>query len=145
MLVQDVGLYIKSILKFKLTGYTSVIFPIQVKARGDLIQFGQIHHRTQNQKLRLYEGFVNILGGNDDADRNSTGEVEGDGAAVEKSVDKVVLNLKMLPKMSPLSYLLVYYVREDGETVASMYTIRVNKCFANKVIGAILFVIESTE
>lgn len=105
-----------------------------MKSRGDLIQFGQIQHHTQNQKLRLYEGFVNILGGNDDVDRNSTSEeAEDNGAAVEKSVDKVALHIKILPKMSPLSYLLVYYVREDGETVASMYTIRVNKCFANKV------------
>lgn len=117
-----------------------------MKSRGDLIQYGQIQHHTQNQTQRLYEGFVNILGGNDDVDRNSTdGEGEDDGTAVEKSVDKVALHIKILPKMSPLSNLLVYYVREDGETVASMYTIQVNKCFANKVTGAVLFLTESTE
>ncbi|PNF16410.1 Murinoglobulin-1 [Cryptotermes secundus] len=114
---------------------TQLTFHYLVKSRGDLIQFGEIQHHTQNQKLRLYEGFVNILGGNDDADRNSSEEAEDEGATVEKSVDKVALHIKILPKMSPLSYLLVYYVREDGETVASMYTIRVNKCFANKVVA----------
>ncbi|XP_069700318.1 alpha-1-inhibitor 3-like isoform X2 [Periplaneta americana] len=113
---------------------TQLTFYYMVKSRGDLIHFGQIHHHPQNQSLRLDEGFTNILGGNDDVDRNSTsGESESDEGPVEKSVDKVVLSIKILPKMSPHSYLLVYYVREDGETVASMYTIRVNKCFANKV------------
>jgi hypothetical protein len=83
----------------------------------------------------LDEGFVNILGGNDDVDRNSTsGEVHDEEGAEQKSIDKVVLSIKILPKMSPLSYLLVYYVREDGETIASMYNIRVTKCLANKVI-----------
>jgi hypothetical protein len=93
----------------------------------------------------LDEGFINILGGNDDSDKNSTTvEAEDDEGAIEKSVDKVVLHIKIVPKMSPLSYLLVYYVREDGETVASTYTIRVNKCFANKVIVVGLFVEHGT-
>lgn len=106
-----------------------------MKSRGDLIHFGQIQHHTQNQKLRLDEGFINILGGSDDADRNFTsGETSDEEGAVENNIDKVVLSIKILPKMSPLSYLLVYYVRQDGETVASTYTIRVAKCLANKVI-----------
>jgi len=93
----------------------------------------------------LDEGFVNILGGSDDSDKNSTGVKAEDGeGAIEKSVDKVVLHIKIVPKMSPLSYLLVYYVREDGETVASTYAIRVNKCFANKVIIGALSVERGT-
>lgn len=110
-----------------------------MKSRGDLIHFGQIQHHIQSQNLRLDEGFVNILGGNDDADRNATSGEADEDRAVEKSVDKVILNIKILPKMSPLSYLLVYYVREDGETVASTYTIRVNKCLANKVVLAVRY------
>lgn len=105
-----------------------------MQSRGDLIHFGQIQHHAQNQSLSLDEGFINVLGSNDDSDKNSTNvEAEDDDGAIEKSVDRVVLHIKIIPKMSPLSYLLVYYVREDGETVASTYTIRVNKCFANKV------------
>jgi len=116
-----------------------------VQSRGDIIHFGQIQHHTQNQSLWLDEGFVNILGGNDDSDKNSTSvEAEDGEGAIEKSVDKVVLHIKIVPKMSPLSYLLVYYVREDGETVASTYTIRVNKCFANKVIVVVLSVERGT-
>jgi len=87
----------------------------------------------------LDEGFVNILGGNDDSDKNSTSvEAEDGEGAIAKSIDKVVLHIEIVPMMSPLSYLLVYYVREDGETIASTYTIRVNKCFANKVITIVL-------
>jgi hypothetical protein len=93
----------------------------------------------------LDEGLVNILGGSDDSDKNSTGvEAEDGEGAIEKSADKVVLHIKIVPKMSPLSYILVYYVREDGETIASTYTIRVNKCFANKVILFVLSVEQGT-
>ncbi|PSN55938.1 Pregnancy zone protein [Blattella germanica] len=103
-------------------------FHYLVKSRGDLIHFGQLYHHTQNQSLRLDEGFHNILGGNDDVDRNSTsGEAESeDETNAEKKVEKVVLNIKILPKMSPLSYILVYYVREDGETVAATHTIKIS-------------------
>jgi hypothetical protein len=93
----------------------------------------------------LDEGFMNILGGSDDSDKNSTSvEADDDEGAIEKSVDKVVLHIKIVPKMSPLSYLLVYYVREDGETVASTFAIRVNKCFANKVVLIVLFAEQDT-
>ena len=108
---------------------------LQVKSRGDIVHFGQIHHHTQNQSLRLDEGFQNVLGGNDDTDRNST---SGETGQDDDKVDKLILNIKILPKMSPLSYLLVYYVREDGEIVASSHTIKVDKCFANKVIFSLL-------
>jgi len=35
--------------------------------------------------------------------------------------------------MGPESQLLVYYVREDEETVAATLTFKVKKCFDNKV------------
>ena len=36
-------------------------------------------------------------------------------------------------KMSPLAHLLVYYIREDGETVADSIEFNIEKCFENKV------------
>lgn len=35
--------------------------------------------------------------------------------------------------MAPISELLLYYVRPDGETVATTYSIEVGNCFENKV------------
>lgn len=43
------------------------------------------------------------------------------------------LSVKVTPSMAPVSELLLYYVRSDGEIVATTYTIEVGHCFENKV------------
>lgn len=43
------------------------------------------------------------------------------------------MSVKITPSMAPVSELLLYYVRSDGETVATSYTIEVGHCFENKV------------
>lgn len=54
---------------------------------------------------------------------------------VERSthIGKVKLSIPITAKMGPESQLLVYYVREDEETVAATLTFKVKKCFDNKV------------
>lgn len=46
------------------------------------------------------------------------------------------LSVKVTPSMAPVSELLLYYVRPDGEVVATTYTIEVGHCFENKVKSA---------
>ena len=48
-------------------------------------------------------------------------------------IGKVKLSIPITAKMGPESQLLVYYVREDEETVAATLTFKVKKCFDNKV------------
>nr|CAD7413816.1 unnamed protein product [Timema poppensis] len=99
-----------------------------VKSRGDLIRMGRIQHHQKQKPTKLYEDFPNILGGHEDSADNGT-----ESGGEEMMVGKLSLKLLVEPKMSPLSYLLVYYVREDGETVPATHVIQVDKCFANKV------------
>ncbi|CAG2055234.1 unnamed protein product, partial [Timema podura] len=100
----------------------------KVKSRGDLIRMGRIQHHQKQKPTKLYEDFPNILGGHEDSGDNGT-----ESGGEEMMVGKLSLKLLVEPKMSPLSYLLVYYVREDGETVPATHVIQVDKCFANKV------------
>nr|CAD7450572.1 unnamed protein product [Timema bartmani] len=100
-----------------------------VKSRGDLIRMGRIQHHQKQKPTKLYEDFPNILGGHEDSGDNGT-----ESGGEEMMVGKLSLKLLVEPKMSPLSYLLVYYVREDGETVPATHVIQVDKCFANKEI-----------
>lgn len=46
------------------------------------------------------------------------------------------LSVKITPSMAPVSELLLYYVRPDGEIVATTYSIKVGHCFENKVKSA---------
>ena len=48
-------------------------------------------------------------------------------------VSKFNFEIALSAKMSALSRVLVYYVREDGETVADSQQIHLNKCLRNKV------------
>ena len=52
-------------------------------------------------------------------------------------VSSFVFEIAVTPAMSPVSRVLVYYVREDGETVADSINVNIKKCLQNKVISSI--------
>ena len=66
----------------------------------------------------------------------STPGSEGDSS---HRVAHMTFDLPIMPEMTPIARVLVYYVREDRETVADSKEIRMDKCVQNKVlIGVIL-------
>jgi len=54
-----------------------------------------------------------------------------------KYVSSFVFEITVTPAMSPISRVLVYYVREDGETVADSMNVNIKKCLQNKVFSAV--------
>ncbi|XP_064647482.1 alpha-2-macroglobulin-like [Lineus longissimus] len=50
-----------------------------------------------------------------------------------KFIDTFTIPIRILPEMAPLARVLVYYIRDDGETVADTLQLNVKECFANKV------------
>ncbi|XP_046398811.1 alpha-2-macroglobulin-like protein 1 isoform X2 [Ischnura elegans] len=100
---------------------SNINFHYLVKSRGDIVHYGhKLHQFTKRNQPELDE-FPNLLG------------VGNSSSNTFKSMDKFNLKLYLTPKMSPTSYLLVYYVRDDGETVATSHTLKIKKCFANEV------------
>lgn len=52
---------------------------------------------------------------------------------ISVQASSVVLKIPVLAEMSPKFSLLVYYVRDDGETVADSMEFEVEPCFHNEV------------
>ena len=61
--------------------------------------------------------------------------------ALPPHVAEFVMEVPITPEMSPKPRLLVYYVREDGETVADSVDLDVTKCLDNQVLLIFQFVI----
>ncbi|XP_071446763.1 murinoglobulin-1-like isoform X2 [Hetaerina americana] len=103
----------------------NIDFHYLVKSRGDIVQYGhKVHQFTQRHQRDLNE-FPNLLGKNEIPSNSSSSN--------KKFMDKFNLKLHISPKMSPTSNLLVYYIRDDGETIATSHTLNIEKCFANEV------------
>ncbi|XP_015600837.1 alpha-2-macroglobulin-like protein 1 isoform X2 [Cephus cinctus] len=102
----------------------SIPFHYSINSKGDLLIFGHVKHKPHKNSALNYSEFHNLLGA-----------VESSANKTDQSyiVHRFPLSVKVTPSMAPISELLLYYVRPDGETVATTYTIEVGNCFENKV------------
>ncbi|KAI4492500.1 hypothetical protein M0804_002291 [Polistes exclamans] len=102
----------------------SISFHYSINSKGDLLIYGHVKHRPTRDTVLDYSDFRNLLGpvesGTNKTNQNTI-------------VHRFPLSVKITPSMAPVSELLLYYVRSDGETVATSYTIEVGHCFENKV------------
>ncbi|XP_008546856.1 alpha-2-macroglobulin-like protein 1 isoform X1 [Microplitis demolitor] len=109
----------------------SIAFHYSINSKGDLLIFGHVKHKPHKDSILNYAEFKNVLGrGSADA---TTGRSE---VPKNNIVHRFPLSVKVTPSMAPISELLLYYVRPDGETVATTYTIEINggdSCFENRV------------
>lgn len=127
-----------------------VTFYYSINSKGRLLIFGHIEHTPGKESLLNYSEFHNLLGAAETlANRTDQNQV------VHRSffnsslffhfcpffciytkfvrIFRFPLSVKITPSMAPVSELLLYYVRSDGETVAATHTIEVGNCFDNKV------------
>ncbi|KAI4503310.1 hypothetical protein M0802_001532 [Mischocyttarus mexicanus] len=102
----------------------SISFHYSINSKGDLLIYGHVKHRPTRDTVLNYSDFRNLLGAVESA-ANKTNQ--------NTIVHRFPLSVKITPSMAPVSELLLYYVRSDGETVATSYTIEVGHCFENKV------------
>nr|XP_031846680.1 murinoglobulin-1-like [Nomia melanderi] len=105
----------------------SIPFYYSINSKGDLLIHGHVKHKPSRDTILNYSEFHNILGAVDPPDNHT-----------ERSnvVHRFPLSVKVTPSMAPVSELLLYYVRADGEVVTTTYTIEVGHCFENKVKSA---------
>lgn len=101
-----------------------ISFQYSVNSKGDLSNFGHVKHKVHKNSVFNYSELSNLLGAVETL-TNKTDE--------NYVIHKFPLNVKITPSMSPVAQLLLYYVRQDGEIVATTYTIEVGYCFKNKV------------
>lgn len=94
-------------------------------SKGHIIKQGQVAH---------VPNFTNVLNINDY--RNIIGNVKN----LTLPVGKFILPLKINQKMYGGAQLIVYYVRQnDGEVVAAVLDLEVEKCLSNKVFKEIFY------
>ncbi|XP_011874735.1 PREDICTED: alpha-2-macroglobulin-like protein 1 isoform X2 [Vollenhovia emeryi] len=102
----------------------SISFHYSINSKGDLLIYGHVKHRPTRDTVLNYSEFRNLLGA-----------VESPGNKTDQGTvaHRFPLSVKITPSMAPISELLLYYVRSDGEIVATTYSIKVGHCFENKV------------
>ncbi|KAL0109694.1 hypothetical protein PUN28_014611 [Cardiocondyla obscurior] len=102
----------------------SISFHYSINSKGDLLIYGHVKHRPSRDTVLNYSEFRNLLGA-----------VESPGNKTDQGTvaHRFPLSVKITPSMAPVSELLLYYVRSDGEIVATTYSIKVGQCFENKV------------
>ncbi|XP_067001260.2 alpha-2-macroglobulin-like protein 1 [Anabrus simplex] len=107
-------------------------FHYLVTSRGDIIHTGQLYPEETTKYQGDFDDFPNTLATNNDI-RNNSKRTNISEKQNKLKINTLPFSLHILPIMSPLSFLLVYYVRDDGEVAAATHSILPNKCFANKV------------
>ncbi|RLU16697.1 hypothetical protein DMN91_010765 [Ooceraea biroi] len=102
----------------------SISFHYSISSKEDLLIYGHVKHRPTRDTVLNYSEFRNLLGA-----------IETPGNKTDQGtiVHRFPLSVKITPSMAPVSELLLYYVRPDGEIVATTYSIKVGHCFENKV------------
>ncbi|XP_011146903.2 murinoglobulin-1 [Harpegnathos saltator] len=105
----------------------SISFHYSINSKGDLLIYGHVKHRPTRDTVLNYSEFRNLLG---------AVETPGNKTSQDTIVHRFPLSVKITPSMAPISELLLYYVRPDGEIVATTYSIKVGHCFENKVKSA---------
>ncbi|XP_047344508.1 alpha-2-macroglobulin-like protein 1 [Vespa velutina] len=101
----------------------SISFHYSINSKGDLLIYGHVKHRPTRETVLNYSDFRNLLAVESPTNKTDQNTI----------VHRFPLSVKITPSMAPVSELLLYYVRPDGETVATSYTIEVGHCFENKV------------
>ncbi|XP_011171215.1 alpha-2-macroglobulin-like protein 1 isoform X3 [Solenopsis invicta] len=101
----------------------SVSFHYSINSKGDLLIYGHVKHRPTRDTVLNYSEFRNLLGAVEPGNKTDQGTI----------AHRFPLSVKITPSMAPVSELLLYYVRSDGEIVATTYSIKVGHCFENKV------------
>ncbi|KAK1121212.1 hypothetical protein K0M31_010519 [Melipona bicolor] len=102
----------------------SISFHYSINSKGSILIYGHVKHKPNRDTVLNYSEFHNLLG----SIASSTNKTEENAI-----VHRFPLSVKVTPSMAPVSELLLYYVRSDGEIVATTYTIEVGHCFENKV------------
>ena len=105
----------------------SISFHYSINSKGDLLIYGHVKHRPTRDTVLNYSEFRNLFG---------AVETPGNKTNQGTIVHRFPLSVKITPSMAPVSELLLYYVRPDGEIVATTYSIKVGHCFENKVKSA---------
>ncbi|XP_050576186.1 alpha-1-macroglobulin-like [Bombus affinis] len=102
----------------------SISFHYSINSKGGILIYGHVKHKPNRDTVLNYFEFHNLLG-----------SIESFANKTEQTaiVHRFPLSVKVTPSMAPVSELLLYYVRSDGEIVATTYTIEVGHCFENKV------------
>lgn len=101
-----------------------ISFYYSINSKGDILIYGHVDHKPSRDTILNYSEFRNLLG----AVEPPANKTEQDSV-----VHRFPLSVKVTPSMAPFSELLLYYVRADGEIVATTYKIEVGHCFENKV------------
>ncbi|CAL7935225.1 unnamed protein product [Xylocopa violacea] len=102
----------------------SISFHYSINSKGSILIYGHVKHKPNRDTVLNYSEFRNLLGSVVSL-ANKTDD--------DPVVHRFPLSVKVTPSMAPVSELLLYYVRSDGEIVATTYTIEVGNCFENKV------------
>lgn len=102
----------------------TISFHYSINSKGSILIYGHVKHKPNRDTILNYFEFHNLLG---------TIESSANKTNKEAIVHRFPLSVKVTPSMAPVSELLLYYVRSDGEIVATTYTIEVGHCFENKV------------
>ncbi|XP_029039421.1 murinoglobulin-1-like [Osmia bicornis bicornis] len=102
----------------------SILFHYSINSKGDILIYGHVKHKPGRDTILNYSEFRNLLGSLESSE-NKTDQ--------DPIVHRFPLSVKVTSSMAPISELLLYYVRSDGEIVATTYTIEVGHCFENKV------------
>ncbi|CAK9803715.1 Mug1 [Anthophora plagiata] len=101
----------------------SISFHYSINSKGSILIYGYVKHKPTQETVLNYSEFHNLLSA-----------IEPSANKTDKPVvHRFPLSVKVTPSMAPISELLLYYVRSDGEVVATTYTIEVGYCFENKV------------
>ena len=111
-----------------------VTFHYSINSKGDILVFGHVKYKPRKDTLLDYSEFRNVLGANPQ-DLQSTSLINStlNQQSQHTGVHRFPLSVKITASMGPVSELLLYYVRADGEVVSSSHTIDVGHCFENQV------------
>nr|XP_012138167.1 PREDICTED: murinoglobulin-1-like [Megachile rotundata] len=101
----------------------SILFHYSINSKSGILIYGHVTHKPGHDTILNYSEFRNLLGSLKFSNRTDQDPV----------VHRFPLSVKVTSSMAPISELLLYYVRLDGEIVAATYTIEVGHCFENKV------------
>ncbi|XP_076171368.1 murinoglobulin-1 [Ptiloglossa arizonensis] len=106
-------------------GNKTISFHYSINSKGDLLTYGHVTHKPNRDTVLDYSEFHHLLD-----------PIESSSNKTNTVAHRFPLSVKVTPSMAPISELLLYYVRSDGEVVATTYTIEVGHCFENKVKSA---------
>ncbi|XP_076248907.1 alpha-1-macroglobulin [Calliopsis andreniformis] len=97
-------------------------FYYSIISKGNFLTYNHVQFKPDYNTILNFSEFHKLLG------PKSTDNISG-----IPIVHRFPLSINITPSMAAISELLLYYVRPDGEVVATTYKIEVGHCFANNV------------